>query len=180
MVDGRAEGNWRVASNSSDFDPGGYRAGSAQKEPPPRWWVFRGEGEGIPPLRRILREIATKASSRRGSPLRRPRGVVAQIHAFPTSARGSFHSSTVSNLNRNQLPSRVGSARTSSERRPRPNPREKPSSLRPLPHQGNAGWCHASVRSVDHEESASGVSGPPVDSNVGQLQPIELPQFKHL
>jgi len=93
---------------------------SAQKANTPAAEVgFRGGGEGMwPPLRRPgEREIATEAGSRRGSPLRRQRGVGSACPCVADQLRGSVHSSTVSNLNRIPLPSR-GPDRTTSESRP--------------------------------------------------------------
>lgn len=160
------------------------RPGESQKEPPPRWWVTAAKARGgTRPCGWVPREIATRAKSRRGSPLRRPRGADSQVLAFPASARGSFHSSTVSNLNRAPLSSRAGPAGTSSERRPPPVPERDPSGLRSPggDRGGDAGRRCIPVRGCDHKKDRSAVcpARRPIRSK-GQLQPMEFPQFRHL
>jgi hypothetical protein len=118
---------------------------SAQKEPPPRWWVFRGEGEesaiAADPERDCdeseLEEMVTPKETKGG-------WYRSSLRSQPVREGPSTRQPSRTSIE-NTLPSRVGSVRTSSERRPKLNPREKPSDLRPLPSQGNAGWCHASV-----------------------------------
>ena len=106
--------------------------------------------------------------------------MVSQFLAFPTSARGSFHSSTVSNLNRKHTPVAGGIGPDIVGETPETEPERE--TIRPsaFAFSRKRRMVSRFGRSVDHEESATGVSRPVVDSNVGQLQPIELPQFRHL
>ncbi len=102
---------------SEVWPEGPFRAIKTQV-PPPRRWASAAGARGCG--RRCsgqVRENATEAGSRRGSPLRRLRGVGSACPCVADQLRGSVHSSTVSNLNRIPLPSR-GPDRTASESHP--------------------------------------------------------------
>jgi hypothetical protein len=140
--------------------PCGCSAALQRQVPPPRRWASAAGARGCG--RRCsgqVRENATEAGSWRGSPLRRQRGVGSACPCVADQLRGSVHSSTVSNLNRIPLPSR-GPDRTTSESRPSGrNPVER--------------WA-------SRPGIGDGRSAPVADWIATQLQPIELPQLRHL
>ena len=109
-------------------------------------------GEGMwSPLRRPGEREAVEANSWRGSPLRRLRGVGSALPCVTDQLRGSVHSSTLPNLNRNPLPPRV------------------------VPSGHRRRDAREGMKSVAPPQIAERATDRPC-----QLQPIELPQFRHL
>lgn len=152
---------------------------SAQKEPPPRWWVFRGEGEESAIAADPERDCDESELEEMVTPTETKGGGIA-VPCVPNQCERVLPLVNRLEPESKHTPVAGGIGPDIVGETPKTEPERE--TIRPSAFASSRKRRMVSrfVRSVDHEESAAGVSRPVVDSNVGQLQPIELPQFRHL